>query len=133
MDSGKFINSENIVRNLQAKTQWQAIDELMDNLVATGKVRPEHRDALCEAVKERERSMTTAIGDGVAIPHATTTLVDDVVSALGKSQEGVRFAAIAPVHLVILFLVPKGQFQKHLQTLASIAKALQEKGFRENI
>ena len=77
--------------------------------------------------------MSTGIGFGVGIPHASTDLIYEVVGALGRSRKGVNFDALdnQPVNLVMLFLVPQGQFQKHLHTLANIAKLLHKKEFRQ--
>jgi mannitol/fructose-specific phosphotransferase system IIA component (Ntr-type) len=60
-------------------------------------------------------------------------LISDVIGAFGRSSSGVDFDAIdnQPVNLVMLFLVPQGQFQKHLHTLANIAKLLHKKDFRQ--
>ena len=76
--------------------------------------------------------MSTGIGFGIGIPHASTDLIYEVVGAFGRSSKGVNFDALdnQPVHLVMLFLVPQGQFQKHLHTLANIAKRLHNKDFR---
>ena len=77
--------------------------------------------------------MSTGIGFGIGIPHASTDLIDDVVGALGRSKDGINFEALdnQPVILVVLFLVPQGQFQKHLHTLANIAKRLHNPEFRK--
>jgi mannitol/fructose-specific phosphotransferase system IIA component (Ntr-type) len=77
--------------------------------------------------------MSTGIGFGIGIPHASTDLIYEVVGALGRSARGVNFDALdsQPVNLVVLFLVPQGQFQKHLHTLAEIAKLLHRKEFRK--
>jgi mannitol/fructose-specific phosphotransferase system IIA component (Ntr-type) len=76
--------------------------------------------------------MSTGIGFGIGIPHASTDLIYEVVGALGRSKAGVNFDALdnQPVKLVMLFLVPQGQFQKHLHTLANIAKFLHKPDFR---
>src|SRR5213079_1253405 len=106
--------------------RWEAIDELIKNLVTTGKIKSEHHDAISAVVKKRESSMSTGIGFGIGIPHASTELITDVVGALGRSKKGMAFDALdnQPVSLAMLFLVPQGQFQKHLHTLAHIAKLL---------
>jgi mannitol/fructose-specific phosphotransferase system IIA component (Ntr-type) len=77
--------------------------------------------------------MSTGIGFGIGIPHASTDLISDVIGALGRSKQGIGFDALdgLPVTLTVLFLVPQGQFQKHLHTLADIAKLLHRKEFRE--
>jgi mannitol/fructose-specific phosphotransferase system IIA component (Ntr-type) len=120
---------------MAATNRWEAIDELVQQLVKTTKVRPENRDAIVGVVKKRESSMSTGIGFGIGIPHASTDLITEVVGALGRSKKGIEFDALdnQPVNLVVLFLVPQGQFQKHLHTLASIAKLLHVKEFRQEL
>jgi fructose-specific phosphotransferase system IIA component len=133
MDLGDILTKEQIITDLQATDRWQAIDELINNLVATGNIKPEHHDAIAAVVKKRESSMSTGIGFGIGIPHASTDLIYEVVGALGRSKKGVNFDALdnQPVNLVMLFLVPQGQFQKHLHTLANIAKLLHKAEFRQ--
>ena len=133
MDLGDILTKEQIITDLQATDRWLAIDELINNLVSTGKVRAENHDAIAAVVKKRESSMSTGIGFGIGIPHASTDLIQEVVGALGRSRNGVNFDALdnQPVNLVMLFLVPQGQFQKHLHTLANIAKLLHRADFRQ--
>ena len=133
MDLADILSREQISPVLHATNRWEAIDELSSNLVATGKIQPADRDAVTAAVKKRETSMSTGIGFGIGIPHASTDLIYEVVGALGRSKTGVNFDSLdnQPVKLVMLFLVPQGQFQKHLHTLANIAKLLHKAEFRE--
>ena len=133
MDLSDILSPEQIQQDLKAGNRWEAIDELIDNLVATAKIRPEHREAITAVVKKRESSMSTGIGFGIGIPHASTDLIYEVVGAFGRSRSGLSFDALdnKPVSLVMLFLVPQGQFQKHLHTLAKIAKLLHKKEFRQ--
>lgn len=133
MNLADILTHEQILPDLQATTRWEAIDELINNLVSTGKIKPEHREAVAAVVKKRETSMSTGIGFGIGIPHASTDLIYEVVGAFGRSKKGVNFDALdnQPVNLVMLFLVPQGQFQKHLHTLANIAKLLHNKEFRQ--
>jgi fructose-specific phosphotransferase system IIA component len=133
MDLGDILTKAQIITDLRATNRWEAIDELINNLVATGKITAEHQEAIAAVVKKRESSMSTGIGFGIGIPHASTDLIKDVVGALGRSKKGVNFDALdnQPVNLVMLFLVPQGQFQKHLHTLANIAKLLHKAEFRQ--
>lgn len=133
MDLGDILGPSNILPEMQAADRWQAIDELIGTLVASGKIQPQHREAIAAVVKKRETSMSTGIGFGIGIPHASTDLIPEVVAALGRSKRGMNFDALdnQPVNLVMLFLVPQGQFQKHLHTLASIAKILHKAEFRQ--
>jgi mannitol/fructose-specific phosphotransferase system IIA component (Ntr-type) len=133
MELADILTKDQILTDLQAADRWQAIDELIANLVSTGKIQPQNRDAIATVVKKRENSMSTGIGYGIGIPHASTDLIPEVIGALGRSKKGVNFDALdnQPVNLVMLFLVPQGQFQKHLHTLANIAKILHKAEFRQ--
>src|SRR5579863_6148083 len=133
MNLGDILGPGNILPDLKATDRWLAIDELIGNLVANGKIKLENREAIANVVKKRESSMSTGIGFGIGIPHASTDLIYEVVGAFGRSRKGVNFEALdnQPVNLVMLFLVPQGQFQKHLHTLANIAKLLHKKDFRQ--
>ena len=133
MELADILTKDQILTDLQAADRWQAIDELIGNLVTTGKIQSQHREAIAAVVKKRENSMSTGIGYGIGIPHASTDLIPEVVGSLGRSKKGVNFDALdnQPVNLVMLFLVPQGQFQKHLHTLANIAKILHKAEFRQ--
>jgi mannitol/fructose-specific phosphotransferase system IIA component (Ntr-type) len=121
-----ILSAETIVPELRAKDRWSAIDELVDALVAAGRVAPASRDAVCGVVKARESSASTGIGHGIGIPHAQTPFVEQVVAAFGRSKEGI-------VKLAVLVLIPQGQFQRHLSTLAGIARLLNDKKVRDDL
>ena len=135
MNLGDILSPGQINPEMQASNRWEAIDELISKLVETGRIKPENRDQIAAVVKKRETSMSTGIGFGIGIPHASTDLIYEVVGAFGRSQTGVNFDALdnQPVRLVMLFLVPQGQFQKHLHTLANIAKLLHKIEFRQSL
>jgi len=133
MNLADILTADQIVTDLRAADRWQAIEELIDQLIATGKISTANRAQIIAVVRKRETSMSTGIGFGIGIPHASTDLIPEVVGALGRSKSGVNFDALdnQPVNLVMLFLVPHGQFQKHLHTLANIAKLLHKREFRK--
>ncbi len=135
MNLGDILSPAQIIAEMLAANRWEAIDELISNLVQTGKIKPDTRDQIAAVVKKRETSMSTGIGFGIGIPHASTDLIYEVVGAFGRSKKGLNFDALdnQPVKLVMLFLVPQGQFQKHLHTLANIAKLLHKTEFRQSL
>jgi mannitol/fructose-specific phosphotransferase system IIA component (Ntr-type) len=120
---------------MRATDRWLAIDELLAQLVKAGRIKAEDLPAITQAVKKRETTMSTGIGFGIGIPHATTDLISDVIGCFGRSKTGINFDALdeQPVNLIILFIVPQGQFQKHLHTLANIAKFLHDRPLREKL
>jgi len=131
MDLADILGRDQIVPELKATNRWEAIDELIAHLVAAGKIPAADRAAVTAALKKRETSMSTGIGLGLGIPHASTDLVYEVVGALGRSSQGIHFDALdnQPVKLVMLFLVPQSQFPQHLSTLTHIAKRLHQADF----
>lgn len=131
MNLGDILSPSQIISDLKAGDRWQAIEEMVGHLVAAGKVQEGSREAVIAAVRKREASMSTGIGFGIGIPHASTDLVPELTAAFGRSRAGVQFDALdsQPVHLVTLLLVPQGQFQKHLHTLAGIAKVQRRDDF----
>jgi mannitol/fructose-specific phosphotransferase system IIA component (Ntr-type) len=132
---GDYFGPKVNVVDLQAQDRWQAIEELMNHLVDTHKIQSPHRDSIAESIRKRELSMSTGIGFGIGIPHASTALISEVVAVVGRSRNGIQFDALdsKPVHLVFLFLVPAGQFQKHVHVLANIAKLLHRQDFRDGL
>ncbi len=124
-----------IVTDLQATDRWGAIDELMRVLVETTQMPADAAAAVAVAVRGREQTMSTGIGHGIGIPHAPTDHVDRVEAVLGIARHAVDFSALddQPVYIVLLFVVPKEQFQEHLNTLANIARVLSDDATRQRL
>ncbi|MBO7390932.1 MAG: PTS sugar transporter subunit IIA [Treponema sp.] len=135
MTLASILSVDQIITQMDSKNRWDVIDELIQKLVDCGKITAEKAPQIVEAVKKRESSMSTGVGFGVGLPHASTQLIDDVIGVFGRSSDGVNFDALdnQPVKFVVLFLVPQGQFQKHLQTLGNIARLLHRKDMRQAI
>jgi mannitol/fructose-specific phosphotransferase system IIA component (Ntr-type) len=135
MSLADLLSAEQIIPEMQATERWPAIVELIDLLVELGQIRPADRDSILAALKQREETMSTGIGFGIAIPHCSSDRLEQVVAAFGRSTKGIEFDALdnAPVKFVVLFIVPKNQFQTHLRTLASIAKFLNDRSVRDQL
>ena len=135
MTLGNLLSVEQILPEMQAKERWSAIVELVELLVAQNQVKPADRDVVLAVLRQREETMSTGIGFGIAIPHASSDRVDKVVAAFGRSTGGIEFDSLdnAPVKFIVLFVVPKDQFQTHLRTLAAIAKFLNDRSIRERL
>jgi mannitol/fructose-specific phosphotransferase system IIA component (Ntr-type) len=120
---------------MEAAEHWPAITELVDHLVATGKLPGSQREEMLAAFKAREEQVSTGIGCGVAIPHAFSDDSDEVVAVFGRSRQGIDFEALdhAPVHFIILFIVPRKDYHLHLRTLAAIAKMFTNSEIRRQL
>jgi mannitol/fructose-specific phosphotransferase system IIA component (Ntr-type) len=135
MSFGDLLSAEQIIPEMEATERWPAIVELIDLLVKLGIIKPPDRESILASLKQREETMSTGIGFGIAIPHCSSDRLEEVVAAFGRSSRGIEFDALdnAPVKFVVLFIVPKNQFQTHLRTLASIAKFLNDRSVREKL
>ena len=135
MSFGDLLSAEQIIPEMKATERWPAIVELIELLVSLGKIKSQDRDDILASLKQREETMSTGIGFGIAIPHCSSDRLDEVVASFGRSSGGIEFDALdnAPVKFVVLFIVPKNQFQTHLRTLASIAKFLNDRSIRESL
>lgn len=124
MKLAKLISADQIILDMKAVGHWPAITELVDHLVETGRLPEGQREEILDALKIREALVSTGIGSGVAIPHAFSDELEEVIAVFGKSKAGIDFEALdnAPVHFIILFIVPRKDYHLHLRTLAAIAK-----------
>ncbi len=135
MNLASLLSPDRIVPELKATEHWPAIEELMDYLEAQGGIQPAEKPPLLEALREREEKTSTGIGYGVAIPHAFSEDINKVLTVFGRSREGIDFGAIdnAPVNFIVLFIVPKNEYQLHLKTLAAIAKMFNNAEIRQQL
>lgn len=121
--------------NLDATTKWEAIQELIDLLISAHELRLMDRNEVVEGVFARERSLSTGLEHGIAVPHAVLDCVEEVIAALGTSQAGIPFESRdgQPAKVVILLLIPQGAFQRHVRTLAGIARLGTNPELRNNL
>jgi len=130
----ELIREDLIKINLEAKDKWEAIEELIDVLISAHELSLSDRTEVVKAVLEREKSLSTGLEHGVAIPHGAVDCLDDLVGVLGTTP-GIPFQSHddQDARLIILLLIPKGAFQHHVRTLAGIAKLGSIPKVRENI
>ena len=124
MKLAHLLGADQIILDMKAVDHWPAIEELVDHLVQIQLLPEEQREGSLAALKACEEQVSTGIGSGVAIPHAFSDELENVVATFGRSKVGIDFEAIdnAPVHYIILFIVPRKDYHLHLRTLAAIAK-----------
>ena len=117
----------------------QAIAELAvalsDRLRESAEISCDARE-IQKKVLERERSGSTGVGDGVAIPHARLEEITFPVGAfLRLSGEGVDFDAVDnnPCNLIFMILAPESSHADHLRALAQVSRAFRQKTLREKL
>ncbi|HDQ45253.1 MAG TPA: PTS sugar transporter subunit IIA [bacterium] len=117
-----LLNDAMITVSFEDTTKENVIRTLID--LASGSGRIQDKETALKAVMERERLMSTGLEKGVAVPHAKTGTVKDLVLTLGISREGVDFASAdgKPSHLFFLLLAPVAAAAPNIQALAQIAR-----------
>jgi mannitol/fructose-specific phosphotransferase system IIA component (Ntr-type) len=108
MNLASLLTVKQIVSEMKATERWPAIVELVEHLEKQQILSGDDREAILEALHLREDQTSTGIGSGVAIPHAFSNKLDQVIAVFGRSGEGIDFEAIdnAPVRFIVLFMVP---------------------------
>jgi PTS system nitrogen regulatory IIA component len=125
-----FLAEDMVVPELRGRTKDDVIEELAA-VVARHHPEIDHR-RLVAALQDRERLNSTALGEGVAIPHGKLPGVRRVVAAFGRSPAGVDFNSLdgKPTHLFFLLVAPEDSAGAHLKALARISRLLKDEGFR---
>ncbi|MBT4485766.1 MAG: PTS sugar transporter subunit IIA [Candidatus Latescibacteria bacterium] len=135
MKLSEFLNENEIKIDLEAEDKMEAIEELVDFLISDHELSLRDRNDILDVVFKRERSISTGVGEGVAIPHGSIDCIDEIVGAIGISKKGIDFDSFdgVPVNIVLLLLIPKTKFGKHIKTLAQIARILSQADIRSRI
>ena len=128
-----FLREDLIFLDLHPKDMRECL-ELMVSLAAARGVIADLADALTRLL-ERERTMSTGMGGGVAVPHAKSEKCRDMVVAMGRVTDGVDFKAIdgRPVRIVFLLLGPPDSTRLHVDLLARIAYLVKTPGTLDTI
>jgi len=128
---------QNILSDLRGTSMLEVLEELAGLVVARY---PEvGKDRLVEVLLEREKRGSTAIGEGIAIPHGKVPRLPAVVAAFGRSRWGVAFQSLdgGPTQLVVLLAAPEDAEDApgtpHLQALARVSRLLRSPEFRRRL
>lgn len=130
-----FLSKGAIAAELKSSKKEDVIKELVEALINAGEVEKRYRNKLIDALMVREQLGSTAIGQGVAIPHAKSDCVEKLVAAFGLSSKGVDFDSLdgEPVYILFLLVAPQDSAGPHLKALARISRLLKDKYFRDNL
>jgi len=131
----EFLSKKAILADIKSTKKEEVIKELVDALVAAGEIEKRCRNKLIEALTTRESLGSTAIGQGIAIPHAKSDCVDKLIAAFGISKKGVDFDSLdgEPAYIFFLLVAPQDSAGPHLKALARISRLLKDKYFRDSL
>ena len=124
-----LINPKQITLHLQAHTQPEAIGELVDLLGTAGAIRNSNK--FLEELRGREAINSTYAADGVAFPHARTKLVNQIVLAIGRSDEEIPWSGKGELaRLIFLIAVPERLISDYLVVVGAIARITRDAPLR---
>ena len=117
---------ESVVRDLPDTSKRDVFETLITRLADAGRLPREEVGSVVEALLQREELGSTAIGDGIAIPHVVHGAVSELSMTIGYAPEGLNFASLdgRKVHTVILTIGPESHPDAHQQLLKEISRAL---------
>lgn len=132
MKLSELVVEQAVVAELTGQERDDVIAELVDAVIASGRIDASLRDQLIGKVLDREKMSSTGFGRGVAVPHVKHPSIDQLVATVGLSHKGVDFNALdkQPVYSIFLLLSPEGRPEEHLQAMETIFKNLRKDTFR---
>lgn len=135
MKLSNLLSHDLVLFPLEAQDKWQAISAMATAAVGSGRVSVELGPAVERALVAREKSMTTGMEQGIAIPHAAVDGIEDVVAVLGVSPAGIPFETLDgdPARIIVCLVIPRAKKLLHIKTLAEIARLLSRAEVRERL
>jgi len=128
-----LLHDDCIIVDIGATSKPGVLREFARLLKTTGRIVDE--EELVRVLLERETLGSTGIGDGVAIPHARSRAIPEMLVAFGRSSQGVEYQALdgKPVFLFFLLVTPDAMPGDHLKTLARISRILKNPALRSGL
>ncbi|OGX42620.1 MAG: hypothetical protein A3G37_01165 [Omnitrophica WOR_2 bacterium RIFCSPLOWO2_12_FULL_46_30] len=130
-----FLSKKAIGADIKSTKKEDVIRELVDLLIASEEIDKKYRNKLIEQLMAREALGSTAIGQGVGIPHTKSECVNKLIASFGLSQNGVDFDSLdgEKVYIFFLLIAPIDSAGPHLKALARISRLLKDKYFRDSL
>ena len=129
------LKKNNIIIKPDAKSRFEIIEEMLELAAKNKDIPIEDAESIKRSLIEREKSSSTGIGKGIAIPHCSTSKVNNLVAVMALVSKGINFESIdnEPVKIVVLLIIPNDKLSQHLKTTANTAKMLSNAKLREKL
>jgi nitrogen PTS system EIIA component len=128
-----FLNAAMVIPDLKGREKQAVLKEMAEWMASHDQSLDGAK--LLEVLLEREKISSTAIGEGVAIPHGKMPGVQRVLGVFGRSRQGVDFESLdgGLTHLFFLLIAPENSAADHLKALARISRLLKDSAFRSRL
>jgi nitrogen PTS system EIIA component len=129
----EILSPELVLPDLRGRNKPEVLQELAACL--SSKYRDLDAETLAAVLAERERLGSTAIGDGIAIPHGKIRGVTRILGVFGRHLKGVDFESLdgKPTHLFFLLVAPEDSTSLHLKALARVSRLFKDNSFRDQL
>ena len=129
----ELLKKESIELKGKAASKEEAIDRLVDLMEAGGRLKD--REGYKEGILARESLGSTAVGEGIAIPHAKVDAVKEPGLAAMVLADGVDYEAFdgSLAHLIFMIAAPGDGADLHLEALSRLSTLLMSPGFKEGL
>ena len=127
------LSLELVTTDLQGSNKHEIIESLVDIICKSGKVKD--RELALQDLLQHETEMSTGMEHGIAIPHAKSDSVDELVACVGISRRKINFECLdhKPAQIFVMTLSPKGSGGPHVRFLADISQLLKDAKLRKKI
>ena len=134
MKISDFLSPKAVSADLKGNTKEEIISELVDLLIKAGLMEKKYKSKVMEVLMAREALGSTAIGQGIAIPHGKCDCFKKLIGCLGISKKGINFDSLdgEPAYIFFLLVAPVDSAGPHLKALARISRLLKDKFIRES-
>lgn len=128
----ELIDSAVIIENLQSAEKGEVLAEILEAMVAAGRVDAADQPAISKLLRKREELGSTGIGNGVAVPHVKSDKIARLSLGLARSEPGIEYQAIdgRPVQTLFLILAPESEPDGHLKALRWVSTLARDADFR---
>ena len=133
MKISDILEEKLVITNLPGNSKEQIINAMVDLVAQSPKV--SDKDKVRSAIFEREKIMSTGVGNGFAIPHGKTDAVSDIVAAFGITAEPINYQSLdeKPVRLVFLLVGKDNLVGPHIKLLSRISRLMNKEEFRNKL
>jgi PTS system fructose-specific IIC component len=127
----EFLEEDLIVVVDKVEDKFTMIEKMVDQALRKGVIIT--REPILQKIREREELESTGVIEGIAIPHARTEAVKDLLIVIGIIKEGLDFNSLdgKPVNIVFLIVAPEEAKNKYIQVLARISRMCRQDDFRK--
>lgn len=133
MKLSELLKPAAVLLDLETADKWQALERITAHLRDANLLPGEHQESVLELLAERERSMSTYLEHGVAVPHTSVEQLAQEVVGLALSRRGVPFDSVSgePAQIIVTLITPRSRKLLHIRTLAEVARLLSHANVRK--